>query len=130
MIARNYVPLSAEILNAISASIDAALAGDGFDGGDFDGMDPEHFEQASSWVEQAVANRSDANWQPIETAPTDGTWVFVYWPTMPITLYPMVAFNCGDEYGWDTPADYGQVFPTHWMPLPPAPTPQDGDNEQ
>lgn len=63
-----------------------------------------------------------SEWQPIETAPKDGAWVLVYWPTMPITIYPKTAFNCGDEYGWDTPDDYGQVYPTHWMPLPAPPT--------
>ena len=62
-------------------------------------------------------------WQPIETAPKDGTWVLAYWPTMSITLYPKVAFNMGDEYGWETPDDYGQIFPTHWMPLPEPPQP-------
>ena len=64
-------------------------------------------------------------WQPIETAPEDGTWVHVYWPTMPITRYPQVAFNHGDEYGWDTPDDYGHVQPTHWMPLPSPPCASD-----
>lgn len=63
------------------------------------------------------------NWQPIETAPKDGEWVFLYWPTMSISMYPFVAFCVGDEYGWEGAAftDYGEVFPTHWMPIPSAP---------
>lgn len=61
-----------------------------------------------------------SEWQSIETAPRDGTWVFVYWPSMSITLYPLVAFWDGE--GWDTPAGIGNVRePTHWMPLPEAP---------
>ena len=61
-------------------------------------------------------------WQPIETAPKDGTWIMVYWPTMGIGQYPFVVF--WDE-GWQparySDRDYGEAFPTHWMPLPAAP---------
>lgn len=66
----------------------------------------------------------DANgWMPISTAPKDGTWVFLYWPTMSITTYPAVGFHCGDEYGWEMVADrdYGEVYPTHWADLLPPP---------
>jgi len=59
-------------------------------------------------------------WQPIETAPKDGAWLLLYWVTMPITLYPFCAFW---DDGWWHPSfrDYGEVFPTHWMPLPEPP---------
>ena len=64
----------------------------------------------------------EGGWQPIETAPKDGTWIMVYWPTMGIGQYPFVVF--WDE-GWQparySDRDYGEAFPTHWMPLPPAP---------
>ena len=62
-------------------------------------------------------------WQPIESAPKDGTIVMIYWPTMSIHQYPTCAFNHGDEYGWELVSnrDYGEVFPTHWMPLPEPP---------
>ena len=65
------------------------------------------------------------DWQPIETAPKDGEVVMLYWPTMSITAYPATGFNHGDEYGWTLNSwrDYGEVYPTHWMPLPPAPIP-------
>jgi hypothetical protein len=58
-------------------------------------------------------------WHPIETAPKDGEWVFLYWKTMPITMYPAVGFNVSDEYGWELVCerDYGEVLPTHWAPL-------------
>lgn len=51
------VRLATPILEAIAAALDAALAGDGFDGGDFDGMDPKHFERAREWVEQERQRR-------------------------------------------------------------------------
>ena len=62
-------------------------------------------------------------WQTIETAPKDGTFVLIYWPTMSIYQYPLCAFNHGDEYGWELVSnrDYGEVYPTHWMPLPEPP---------
>ena len=71
-------------------------------------------------------------WQPIETAPKDGAWVFLYWPTMSISAYPAVGHSHGDEYGWETVnRDYGEVYPTHWIPLPepPAALSQDAKTE-
>jgi hypothetical protein len=37
-------------LEAIWAALNAALAGEGFDGGDFDGMEPDWFEEARDWA--------------------------------------------------------------------------------
>ena len=60
-------------------------------------------------------------WQPIDTAPKDGTDVLVFEDPMMVGAY------------WDTdPRDEGgqiwrilgvceYLHPTHWMPLPPAP---------
>jgi hypothetical protein len=64
-------------------------------------------------------------WQPIETAPKDGTVVLLYWPTMGIYVYPLAGFHMGDEYGWELSAnrEYGEVMPTHWMPMPAPPEP-------
>ncbi|RWB40422.1 MAG: hypothetical protein EOQ44_25085 [Mesorhizobium sp.] len=67
-------------------------------------------------------------WQTVETAPKDGAFVFLYWPTMSITAYPAVGFHHGDEYGWElaNDRDYGEIFPTHWRPMftPPSPSAQ------
>lgn len=77
-------------------------------------------------------------WQPIETAPKNGTEVFVYVPGE--SLYPTVASYKSGEYwkaeygdeaymeaGWywsfGYPSDFHEepVEPTHWMPLPEPP---------
>ncbi len=56
-------------------------------------------------------------WQPIETAPTDGARVLVWDGSL------KMAFACAYENGlWQTGVWTGrrpQI--THWMPLPPPP---------
>ena len=47
-------------------------------------------------------------WQPIETAPTDGTQFLMY---VPAYEYPIVT-------GWGQNVD---LRPTHWQPLPDVP---------
>jgi hypothetical protein len=51
------IRLTRPLLEAIGAAFDAALAGEGFDGGDFDGMDREAFERARKWVREQQAAR-------------------------------------------------------------------------
>lgn len=46
--------LTKPLLRAIEAALNAALAGE-FDGGDFDGLNREHFERALEWVEEKLA---------------------------------------------------------------------------
>ena len=89
--------------------------------------DLERYEKICKWlgvgVETGKPRQDAAPWQPIETAPKDGTHVLLYWPTMSISSYPLVGFHHGDEYGWEPVADrdYGEIYPTHWMPLPEPP---------
>lgn len=45
------IRLTRPILDAIRAALNAALAGDGFDGGDFDGLNRDDFERALEWAE-------------------------------------------------------------------------------
>jgi hypothetical protein len=58
-------------------------------------------------------------WQPIETAPKDGTTVLVY-DAARCRLTWTTEFEDG-EWGW--PGPYFQAEPTHWMPLPSPPQP-------
>ena len=60
-----------------------------------------------------------ATWQPIETAPKDGTWIMTYCPALSVASYPTVVFW---DDGWVPPGnDLSEVEPTHWMPLPAPP---------
>ena len=72
------------------------------------------------------------SWQPIETAPKDGTSVLVYPPTHGNKTASIATWET-DKYArkprpyWRRDDDFGQHSisrekpPTHWMPLPPAP---------
>lgn len=67
------------------------------------------------------------DWQPIETAPKDGTHIIALRPTDPPHVESMYwaryedADRDGDwhwSYDGDSPREGS---PTHWMPLPPPP---------
>lgn len=67
--------------------------------------------------------RSLLEWKPIETAPRDGTMIFVYVPGFglgPLLLYWLDGM-------WREPANGMGLrpTPTHWRPL--GPPPQQGD---
>ena len=78
---------------------------------------------------------SFGEWQPIATAPKDGTWIIVcggrtdeydYSNTGVNTARPVVSqYDIEDEEWnvcfWDGAWRTGYSSPTHWMPLPPAP---------
>lgn len=58
------------------------------------------------------------NWQPIETAPKDGTWILAYSPEIyehwtPPTPYCLVQF-CDGEWIDDTSSS---CKPTHWCEI-------------
>lgn len=58
-------------------------------------------------------------WQPIDTAPRDGTWVLI----AAQNLYPCDAQWAKGDYceGWCDIGGFFSTQPTHWMPLPPCP---------
>lgn len=75
-----------------------------------------------------------ADWQPIETAPKDGTefqaWVGHWEPrcrynpdTEAFEMWGRTDYDCE---GWDT---YPDLPPTHWMPEPAQPTQGASDDQ-
>ena len=64
-------------------------------------------------------------WQPIETAPKNGTKFLAYWPPSDdewVVLYAICHFSFGTIWpSWIDEKD----MPTHWMPLPEPP--KEGD---
>jgi hypothetical protein len=67
-------------------------------------------------------------WQPIETAPKDGTPVLVGWANG--AWQPMICHYEPDQvvpWGALTNVGFAQMpsMPTHWMPLPDGPASDD-----
>lgn len=61
-------------------------------------------------------------WQPIETAPKDGTIIFGWEPrASKWKIKFMVFVNTKDGGYWTNALTTGAVLPTHWMPLPEPP---------
>lgn len=63
------------------------------------------------------------DWQPIETAPKDGSQVLVYAVRRTGPLVASAANRTGSQW-WAV--NIGCLWPTHWMPLP-APPSQEQD---
>lgn len=69
-----------------------------------------------------------SEWQPIETAPKDGSHILVGGPWMPVcevswhkaTDWDYPGWRCG-RFGAKGYDDLGAYEPTHWMPLPEPP---------
>lgn len=68
---------------------------------------------------------SGSEWQPIETAPRDGTWVWAYYPVKTFEDRQQVAQWVTDGHGesrWVDASDHiDWTQPTHWAPLPAPP---------
>lgn len=58
-------------------------------------------------------------WQPIDTAPKDGT--IVMGCDYDYGVYQIYKMKLDKDYGWIDPNWDGGYRPTHWMPLPPTP---------
>lgn len=77
-------------------------------------------------------------WQPIETAPRDGSWILLFFPEIDVAIGGCYASGSDYDFGgnefeyftWFTDCDFVIVDPstsnpTHWMPLPPPPPQQE-----
>ncbi len=65
-----------------------------------------------------------SEWQPIETAPRDGTRVLLYLVYRNDCLPPLNTEGAHvDDYGWHWMGKRANSAyrPSHWMPLPKAP---------
>ena len=71
-----------------------------------------------------------SKWQPIETAPKDGTVILLYEPDDDVKDRPQTFVGCWDEdrptrvYGTQWMCEEYDAFnhyPTHWMELPAPP---------
>lgn len=65
-------------------------------------------------------------WQPIETAPKDGTEIVTLGWERGLPVHTVCAWDAlEDENGWSTECGTEPIgfSPTHWMPLPDAPLP-------
>ena len=58
-------------------------------------------------------------WQPIETAPKDGSWLLLYGD--PYSNDWAVFVGRFEKSGWQQPDGF-DLEPTHWMPLPLPPS--------
>lgn len=69
------------------------------------------------------------NWQPIDTAPKDGTMILVWTGKKVFSAFykEFTGFFTGPQKGWFTEynREFGEptaeVFPSHWMTLPKPP---------
>ncbi len=72
-------------------------------------------------AEAILAERTAYHWQPIETAPKDGSDVLLSSPNW----HGDVVVGCWSFEGWRDREDSDKLEPTHWMPLPAAPAKQE-----
>lgn len=113
-----------------------------------EGVTREHLEKFAELIRAAHAPAAEPQWQPIETAPTDGRKLMLSYRNRNDKTRTVLARWVTDDEAAETDADgvgleggwyecidnwdeYSQVAihegePSHWMPLPAAPTAQTG----
>lgn len=82
-----------------------------------------------SYESAQAIERLIPKWQPIETAPKDGTSVLLFKQSMDFKIRGYGYWEGGDSFvsGWiskgfdDTFGNLGLANPSHWMPLPEPP---------
>ena len=105
------------------------------------GLDPDDggAEPIIAAIEELRVAASHAvvgqQWQPIETAPKDGTRIIIFMGAPWARIVTVRWFDLWENWQeGDFPEDHeeycgiGSEVPTHWMPLPPAPQPAQQDS--
>lgn len=69
-----------------------------------------------------LPEKQSSGWQPIETAPKDGTKVLGYCDAYGNVVVMEWFVYHGCRAVWETVDGESEVEPTHWMPLPNPPT--------
>jgi len=62
-----------------------------------------------------------SEWQPIETAPTDGTAFLTYTPMPDDSVFSVDVAYWDEESGDLMKFGCGFMYVTHWMPIPEPP---------
>jgi len=84
-----------------------------------------HVEVPEGYSEREKKAAAQA-WQPIETAPKDGTWCLLY---ETFGDHKVTGSYDDELHCWCDNTDLtSNINPTHWMPLPPAPA-QEGESD-
>jgi Protein of unknown function (DUF551) len=87
-------------------------------------------ESALRSPKASATSETPDDWQPIETAPTNGKWVLLWW--LGVTDCPIVGYR--GHKGWCSPIGSWEGYlegktvgsPTHWRPLPNPPSMKTG----
>ena len=80
----------------------------------------EDRNEANEALRAALAQQAEQGWQPIETAPKDGTDVIAGHPDGSIDVLSWLEVK-NNRQGWTDGEYFALSWPTHWMPLPAAP---------
>ena len=70
--------------------------------------------------------RARCEWQPIDTAPQDGTPVLLFHPAWDV---PRIGIRYDETSSWQQPCGDLLRMPTHWMRLPPLPRDSQADRQ-
>lgn len=88
----------------------------------------KHPPEMLSAIRDFIQTHSREGWQPIDTAPKDGTVILAYVEgRLKDTWHDVIRYDV-DAMAWFS--GITQVWPSHWMPLPAAPEPKEDDNDQ
>lgn len=85
-------------------------------------MGTRKLERDFDAIAAALSTTNDSGWQPIETAPKDGTPILVWAPDDDFSAMSGIDLIWWDLGQWlfSVAISYGGR-PTHWMPVPVAP---------